>query len=279
MRLGVHLPLKGGFAANLERVKNHGCETIQLFAGNPTAWKMAAPNHEEINKRVNLARELSVYPVVIHSAYLINLASRSPDFYEKSVRLLDETMMRASLYGAPYVVLHVGNHGGAGIEQGLEQVVATISHSLPGWPDGVKLLLENTAGGGTALGSTLEELARVLNSFPKGILGVCLDTAHGWAAGYDFGSAAGVKELLEQFERSMGLENLCVLHMNDAKVARGSRVDRHEHIGLGQIGVDGFRELLRQSWAPEMPAILETPEMGSDWDRRNLEALRSLLQV
>ncbi|NLA04317.1 MAG: deoxyribonuclease IV [Firmicutes bacterium] len=279
MRLGVHLPLKGGFAANLKRVKNYGCETIQIFAGNPTAWKMAAPNHEEINKRVSLARELSVYPVVIHSAYLINLASRSPDFHEKSISLLDETMMRASLYGAPYVVLHVGNHGGAGIEPGLEQVVATISRSLPGWPDGVKLLLENTAGGGTALGSSLEELAHVLNSFPKGTLGVCLDTAHGWAAGYDFGSAEGVKEFLEQFERCMGLENLCVLHMNDAKVARGSRVDRHEHIGLGQIGVDGFRELLRQSWAPEMPAILETPEMGSDWDRRNLEALRSLLQV
>lgn len=277
MRLGVHLPMKGGFAANLKRVKEFGCETIQLFAGNPTAWKMAAPNYEEIEKRVRLAREHSVFPLVIHSAYLINLASTTAEFHEKSKRLLDETMERASLYGAPYVVLHVGNHGGAGVEQGLEQVIESISESLPGWPEGVKLLLENTAGSGTALGSSLEELARILGSFPKGALGVCLDTAHGWAAGYDFSSADGVKKVLEQFEQSMGLENLCVLHMNDAKVERGSRVDRHEHIGLGQIGLEGFRELLRRSWPPEMPAILETPEMGSDWDRQNIEVLRSML--
>lgn len=277
MRLGIHIPLKGGFAANLMRVKEYGCETIQLFAGNPTGWKMAPPNLPEIEKRAALAGEQSIFPVVIHCAYLVNLATLSPEFHEKSIRLLNETMQRAYLHRAPFVVLHTGNHGGAGVEQGLERVIETVSGALPGWPDGVKLLLENTAGSGTALGSTFEELARLLKAFPAGALGVCLDTAHGWAAGYDFGSTDGVKELLEQFERLIGLENLCLLHLNDAKVARGSRVDRHEHIGLGQIGLDGFRELLRQPWPDEMPAILETPEIGSDWDRKNMEALRLLL--
>lgn len=271
------MPLKGGFAANLMRVKKYGCETIQLFAGNPTGWKMAPANLPEIENRVELTREQSIYPIVIHCAYLVNLATVSSEFHEKSIRLLDETMDRASLYRSPFVVLHTGNHGGAGVEQGLEQVIETISRSLPGWPDGVKLLLENTAGSGTALGSNFEDLARVLGSFPKGALGICLDTAHGWAAGYDFGSAGGVKELLEQFDRLLGLENLCLLHINDAKVGRGSRVDRHEHLGLGQIGLKGFRELLRQPWPEELPAILETPEMGSDWDRKNMDALRSLL--
>ncbi len=278
MRLGVHMPLKGGFAANLKRVKENGGETIQIFSGNPTAWKMAPPNRKEIGKRVVLAREQSIFPLVIHSAYLINLASSTPEFLEKSSSLLNETMERASLYEAPYVVLHVGNHGGAGVERGLEQVVEIISRSLPRWPGGVKLLLENTAGGGTALGSTFEELARVLRNFTPDDVGVCLDTAHGWAAGYDFGSAEGVQELLEQFEGLIGLEYLFALHLNDAKVARGSRVDRHEHIGRGQIGLEGFRELLRQPWPAEMPAILETPEMGSEWDRKNLDAIRALLR-
>lgn len=279
MRLGVHMPLKGGFAVNLKRVKENGGETIQIFSGNPTAWKMAPPNLKEIGKRVVLAREQSIFPLVIHSAYLINLASSTPEFLEKSISLLDETMARASLYEAPYVVLHTGNHGGAGVERGLEQVVEIISRLLPRWPGGVKLLLENTAGSGTALGSTFEELARVLRNFTPDDVGVCLDTAHGWAAGYDFGSAAGVRELLEQFEGLIGLKYLFTLHINDAKVVRGSRVDRHEHIGRGQIGLEGFRELLRQPWPAEMPAILETPEMGSEWDRKNLDTVRSLLEL
>jgi len=278
VRLGVHMPLKGGFAANLWRVKEYGCETVQFFAGNPTGWKMAAPRLPEIEKRANLARELSIYPLVIHCAYLINLATPKAEFYQKSVRLLNETMQRAALYGAPYVVMHAGSHGGAGAERGLEQLIEAIWGNLPGWPAGVKLLLENTAGSGSALGATFEELARVLKAFPADALGVCLDTMHGWAAGYDFGSADGVKKCLEQFDRILGLKRLCLLHLNDAKTARGSRLDRHEHIGHGRMGLEGFRELLRQPWPAEMPAILETPEMGSHWDQKNLETLRRLLE-
>ena len=138
------------------------------------------------------------------------------------------------------------------------------------------LLLENTAGSGTALGSRLEELAEILRAFPDGCLGICFDTAHAWGAGYDLGSAAATERFLEQFHKLIGLEHLQVLHLNDSKVALGSRVDRHEHIGRGAIGSACFQVLLNQKWSANMPLILETPEIGTDWDRRNLETLHSL---
>jgi deoxyribonuclease IV len=278
LRLGIHMPLKGGFEQNISRLKEFGCETVQIFPGNPTGWRMGAANPGELAERAEFMTEQDIRPLVIHSAYLINLASTSPDFFEKSKLLLNATMERAQLYCAPFVVLHTGNHGGQGIEPGLEQIIAAIAAALPAWPESVKLLLENTAGGGTALGSRLEELARILNAFPRGTLGVCFDTAHGWAAGYDLSGSAGVAQLLEQFEQQIGLEYLEALHLNDSKAALGSRVDRHEHIGRGLIGAEGFQALLRHDWPAELPVILETPDIGSDWDRVNLEAVRLLLE-
>lgn len=278
MRLGIHMPLKGGFQQNITRVKEIGCETVQLFPGNPTGWRMSAADPVELGKRVSYLEEHQINPLVIHSAYLINLASPSPDFFAKSKLLLKSTMDRAALYRSKYVVLHTGNHGGQGVEQGIEQIIQTISAEQPGWPDSVKLLLENTAGSGTALGSRIEELSRILEAFPRGALGVCFDTAHGWAAGYDCGSKGGIEETLEQFEKLIGLEHLCAIHLNDSKVEKGSRVDRHEHIGQGSIKLDGFKALLNQKWASALPFILETPEIGTDWDRINLETVRSLLE-
>ncbi len=278
MRLGIHMPLKGGFESNIQRVKKLDCSTIQIFPGNPTGWRMAAANPEQLAKRTCFLNEQEIYPLVIHSAYLINLASPSPDFYEKSKLLFKDTMERAALYRSPYVVLHTGNHGGQGVEQGIEQIIKTISAELPGWPSPVKLLLENTAGSGTALGSRFEELSRILKAFPPGTLGICFDTAHGWAAGYDCGSKNGIEDTLEQFEKLIGLEHLCAIHLNDSKVEKGTRVDRHEHIGHGSIKLEGFKALLNQKWAADFPFILETPEIGTDWDDVNLETVRSLLE-
>jgi deoxyribonuclease IV len=277
VRTGIHMPLKGGFQQNITRVKNLGCETVQLFPGNPTGWRMGAADPEELQNRSAFLEEQQIHPLVIHSAYLINLASISPDFQEKSKLLLKGTMERAALYRSPYVVLHTGNHGGRGVEPGIEQIIETISTELPGWPSSVKLLLENTAGSGTALGSRFEELSRILKAFPPDTLGICFDTAHGWAAGYDCGSKDGVEEMLEQFEKCIGLEYLQAVHINDSKAALGSRVDRHEHIGHGQIKLEGFKTFLNQKWPAHFPFILETPEIGTDWDRVNLETLRSLL--
>ena len=279
MRFGVHMPQKGGFKSNVERVAGLGCRTIQIFPGNPTGWKMGKLEPEEIAKRAALLEEKAIDPLVIHSAYLINLATTSEDFLAKSRKLLRETMERAAFYRSPYVILHTGNHGGQGVEKGLEQIVEIIKEDRTGWPEEVKLLLENTAGSGTALGSRFEELAHILSYFPRRALGVCIDTAHGYAAGYDFGTAAGVEKTLARFDDTVGLNNLGVIHVNDTRVELGSRTDRHAHIGEGNIGREGFAAFLGAGWPEEMPVILETPENGTDWDRINLETLRELAGV
>jgi deoxyribonuclease IV len=278
MRFGVHMPLKGGFESNVKRVKEIGCRTIQIFPGNPTGWKMGKLDPVEIGERARLVEAEDLQPLVVHCAYLINLATNNEDFLVKSKQLLNQSMERAALYRAPYVVLHTGNHGGVGRERGLAQIIDSIGEALPAWPDSVQLLLENTAGSGTALGADFGELGEILKALPKKKLGVCIDTAHSWAAGYDFGSADGVKQNLEVLEKSIRLENLKVIHVNDTKVTLGSRVDRHAHLGEGNIGLEGFGALVNFGWPADFPFILETPENGTEWDKINLDKLQSLVK-
>jgi len=278
VRFGVHMPQKGGFEKNVKRVSGLGCRTIQIFPGNPTGWKMGKLELPAIEKRAELLEQLDIAPLVVHSAYLINLASSSTDFLAKSKKLLDETMERANFYRAPYVILHTGNHGGQGVEKGMAQIIEAIDEGLSKWPDSVMLLLENTAGSGTALGANFEEISEILKSFPKGKLGVCFDTAHSWAAGYDIGSAAAAGKVLDEFNRVIGLDNLHVIHVNDTRVDCGSRSDRHAHIGEGNISLEGFGTIINYGWPEDFPFILETPENGTDWDRTNLEKLKSLVK-
>lgn len=278
MRFGVHMPQKGGFEKNVKRVSGIGFQTIQIFPGNPTGWKMGKLELSAIEKRAKFLEQLDIAPLVVHSAYLINLASSNKDFLVKSKKLLDETMERAGFYRAPYVILHTGNHGGQGKEKGMAQIIDSISEGLAKWPDSTKLLLENTAGSGTAMGANFEELSEIINSFPKGKLGTCFDTAHGWAAGYDIGSLRSVHRIFSEFDRIVGLENLHVVHVNDTKVACGSRVDRHAHIGEGSISSEGFSAIINYGWPEDFPFILETPENGTDWDRANLETLNNLVK-
>ena len=278
MRFGVHMPQSGGFKKNVERVAEIGCNTIQIFPGNPTGWKMGKLDEVEIKARQALLAKFDIKPLVVHSAYLINLATNSEEFLQKSKQLLNETMERAGMYGAPFVVLHTGNHGGQGVEQGLKQIIESIEAGLPTWPETVKLLLENTAGSGTALGANYSELGAVLKAFPKGSLGVCIDTAHSWAGGYDFSCEEGVKRALAELNSEVGLENLNVIHVNDTKVKCGARVDRHAHIGEGNIGLEGFSALLNYGWPEDFPFILETPDMGMERDKENLDRLKGLVK-
>ena len=277
MRFGVHMPLKGGFETNIKRVKEIGCRTIQIFPGNPTGWKMGKLDPQELENRAALIKKEDLQPLVVHAAYLINLATNNEEFLVKSKRLLNETMERAALYRAPYVVLHTGNHGGEGKEKGLSQIIESIAEGLPAWPDSVQLLLENTAGSGTALGADYSELGDILKAFPPGKLGICIDTAHSWAGGYDYGTAEGVKKSLAILDKALGLEHLKVIHVNDTKVKIGSRVDRHAHLGEGNIGLAGFAELVNFGWPEDFPFILETPENGTDWDKINLDKLKALV--
>ncbi len=277
MRLGLHMGLKKSFSHNVERIKSIGAETIQIFPGNPTSWKPPSTSLDEINKRKLLLERMDIFPLVIHTAYLINPASSNEEFYNKSVKLLRETLQHAELYGAPFVVVHTGSHGGEGTATGIKKIVTAIENELESWPGGVKLLLENTTGGGNYLGGSMSEIGTILRYFSDAPLGFCLDTAHAWAAGYDLSGQDGVNMMLEEIDREIGLARINVIHANDTNEEKGSRRDRHMHIGEGKIGFKGFKALFKHHWPQNLPVILETPEMGTEKERENLDALRNCI--
>ncbi len=274
MRSGIHMPQKGGFAKNVERAARIGCQAVQIFAGNPTSWRSPVLNPEELGKRADILKANGIYPLVVHAPYLINLSAAKEEFYLKSRQLLRETMERAACLHAPFVVLHMGSHRGMGFEEGLELFITTIKEESSHWPDKVQLLLENTAGSGHSLGGSFAAIGYVLASLKNEVsLGVCLDTAHTWAAGYDFSTAGGAEALLKEVDHHLGFGHIRVLHVNDTGTPCGSHRDRHAHLGEGMIGEEGFKTFLRHSWPEDLPAILETPENGTDWDITNLQKL------
>lgn len=280
MRFGLHILLKGGFEKNVKRAAELGCSTIQMFAGNPTAWKPATTNPDLFKKRGSLLREIGIYPLVIHAAYLANLASPREDFYQKTLVLIRDTMLKASLYGSPYVVVHMGNHGGEGVGKGLDLLIRTLDKEMSSFPSGVTLLLENTPGGGNELGGEIAHLRVVFQAFPGEDvpLGVCLDTAHLWSAGYDLSEPKKVAQFLDEFNDEVGLEKIKAVHVNDTSSPLGSHRDRHEHIGQGFLK-DGFPALFECSWPADFPFILETPEIGTEMDQLNLQNLKKAAVV
>ncbi len=275
MKFGIHMSQKGGFSRNVKRAAQIGCRSLQIFAGNPTSWRSPRLNPEELQRRSAVLQENGIYPLIIHAPYLVNLSAAKEEFYHKSGQLLRETMERAAYLDAPFVVLHVGSHRGMGFEEGLELFISTLKTESSHWPEKVQLLLENTAGGGNSLGGSFASIGHILKSL-KGIfpLGICFDTAHAWAAGYDFSSAEGFKSLMDNLHRHIGPENVKALHVNDTGTPCGSHRDRHAHLGDGLIGEEGLSAFLRFPWPDDLPAILETPETGTDWDVFNLNRLR-----
>lgn len=274
MRFGIHMPQKGGFGRNVKRAAEIGCRSLQVFLGNPTAWNPPALKMEELQQRSLLLKEHGIDPLVVHSAYLINLASAKEEFHQKSRLLLQNTMERAHYIGSPYVVVHMGSHGGVGFKEGLELFIETLKEDYKEWPPGVQLLLENTAGGGTSLGGSFIAIGKVLKTLGEAPLGVCLDTAHAWAAGYDLSTPEGLEKAMLELDEQIGRERVKVIHLNDANAPRGSHRDRHAHLGEGFIGAEGLKLFLARPWPENIPVILETPEMGSSWDAINLGRLR-----
>ncbi|NLL21946.1 MAG: deoxyribonuclease IV [Firmicutes bacterium] len=276
MRFGIHMPQKGGFARNVKRAAEIGCQTLQVFVGNPTSWNPPLPKPEELVQRGELLKEYSIFPLIVHTPYLVNLAAAKEEFYHKSRLLFRQTLQNARNLGSPYVVLHAGSHGGRGYKEGMELFISTLKEEMEDWPSsGIELLLENTAGGGTSLGGTFISIGNILKALgEEAPLGVCLDTAHAWAAGYDLSTGEGLKKAMDELIEHIGLECVKVIHANDSGTLRGSHRDRHAHLGEGYIGDEGFKELFRYPWSEELPVILETPEIGSKWDVVNLSKLR-----
>jgi deoxyribonuclease IV len=280
---GSHLSIAGGMHNALLKAEEYGMDTVQVFTKSQKIWKCSPLTGECVKEWKSHSKRLKFKRTVSHDSYLINLAATNPEFWRKSVELFVEELARCSQLGIPYLVTHPGAHIGAGEEEGLRKVAAALDviHDMVPADGGVVTCLEITAGQGSSLGYKLEHLATIIERVkaPKR-LAVCLDTAHLFAAGYDFrGRKYGA--FRKELARTVGLSRVRVIHVNDSKKELGSRVDRHDHIGRGKIGLDGFRPFVRDEAWEKVPKILETPkekdEKGRDWDAVNLQTLRSLV--
>ena len=279
--LGAHESVSGGLQKAFDHIARVGGQSLQIFTRNQRQWKASPLTTEEIHLFQKRWKEAGNIPVASHASYLINLGTSKEEQAAKSVKAFTEELRRCDVLDIPWVVIHPGSHGGDGIEAGLESVVNNLDKVFEGAgkDSRVKVLLETTAGQGTGLGSSFGELAWIVDrSRFSDRLGVCLDTCHIFAAGYDFRTHETYKETFAEFEQTVGLDRLCFFHLNDSKKELGARVDRHEHIGEGMIGLEGFRQLLNDPRFADHPMTLETPKGKElEEDRVNLARLRSLL--
>lgn len=275
--IGTHVSIAGGMAKAFSRAEAIEAAAIQIFTRNASRWQ-APPLLESTIADFRAAREKShVRYVAAHSSYLINLASPDPLQRNRSVATFLDEMERCRLLGIDALVIHPGSHKGEGVSSGLTTLCRSFEFIGRQHDCGVTILLENTAGQGAALGAQIEELAWVLDRFDYRRFGICLDTCHAFVAGYDISSSPGYEQMMEQIDRLIGLERLQLFHLNDSKKPLGSRIDRHEHVGQGLIGAEGFRRLMQDKRFVHCPKITETPPGEKNChDLENLALLRQL---
>jgi deoxyribonuclease-4 len=277
MRLGVHVQIKGGYDAAIAYAAGLGCTAMQIFSNNPQSYRRAPIDTPALaNFRVKRA-QAGLDPCVIHTPYLINLASDDPKKLHGSLGLLEHDLAVAAAAGITYVNTHLGSYGTRARTEAFPSVVEALERVLEGIAPGVTLVLENSAGAGQLVGGTIEELGEFLKAVDHPQLGVCIDTAHSWAAGYEIDSAQGVERFIDLIAREIGLDRLPLFHFNDTQIPLGGHKDRHWHIGEGLIGFEGFRALAAHAELREKVAILETPGEEAD-DARNLHAIRTIFE-
>ncbi len=277
VRLGVHVSISGGLDKAVNRAKELGCNTLQIFSRNPRGWSAAPLKTEAIINFVNLLSMEDIDPIIIHTPYLINLASPDEEIYEKSIAALALDLQRARLLGASYVVTHLGSSKGTNEEIGLQRVIQALKIALDK-NYSVGLLLENGAGAGREVGSSFEQIKIIMEGVKAGPrLGVCFDSCHAFVAGYDLRTREKVNLLAREIDRTIGFTSINLLHINDAAGDLGSHLDRHEHIGQGKIGRSGFQYLLAHPSFRGIPIILETPKRDPRDDHRNLKKIREVL--
>lgn len=281
IRIGIHTSIAGNISGALDIAHGLGANALQIFSASPRMWTRGLARVAESDASRFRARrkELGLGPLVIHDNYLINLASANPVLRTRSVQAFHQELVRAIALGADFLVAHPGC---CGADRGMDEAVAAIAQGLKQAARGLKLgdlrlLLENTAGQGTSVGSRFEELQGIIDKCPELPLGVCIDTAHLFAAGWDLRSARGLEAALHDIARTVGLHRVAVVHVNDSKTPLGSRVDRHEHIGKGRIGLEAFGRILNHAQLAGRAFILETPIDKPGDDRRNVAALWKLV--
>jgi len=279
--LGAHMSIEGGLHRAFERIKRVRGQALQIFSKNQRQWRAPELTPAEIDEFSKARRRWGKWPIAVHDSYLINLANPDEIKANRATAAFAEEIRRADQLSIPYLIMHPGSHVGSGPENGLKQLTANLDRAFAAAEDAksVIVLLETTAGQGTGLGSTFEELAYVLdNSSYSRRLGVCFDTCHAFAAGYDISSAAGHEETFGAFDKVIGLDRLKFFHLNDSKKGLGSKVDRHDHIGKGKIGLAGFRLLMNDPRFADHPMVLETPkEKDLKEDIKNLKVLKGLM--
>ena len=288
-RLGAHMSIAGGLPRAVDRAAAARCQSLQIFTKSAGQWRARLLPDEEIALFKRRVAETGIYPVIAHNSYLINLAAASPVLREQSIASLAEEIDRAEALGLYALVMHPGSHTTGTEAEGLRLITEGLAQLLARRPDGkTKILLEHTAGQGTNLGHRFEHLAEIIDGLgANSRIGVCLDTCHLLTAGYDICTPEGYATTFRQFDRVVGLKRLKAFHLNDSKKPCGSRVDRHEHIGRGCIGVEPFRRLLNDPRFGQLPMLLETPKLDTaqsrrksdldPWDARNLRTLRRLI--
>jgi len=260
----------------VDRALERGCNTLQMFSRNPRGWRSKNLDLGAIEKFKIKLRQSGIWPVFIHTPYLLNLASPKEDIYHKSVETLKDELRRAAELGVPYVLTHLGSHIGHGKQSGFRRIIEAINNSFSAVENNVILLLENTAGTKNSMGSSFEDIEHIASGIEnRRRIGVCFDTCHAYAAGYDIVSRGAVKHTLQRFDETIGLEELKLVHLNDSKGGLGSKLDRHEHIGMGKIGEKGFRNILK-SRLGQLPLILETPINKRRNDIENLKKVGEL---
>jgi deoxyribonuclease-4 len=275
------MSIAGGLDKAPLRGKQVGCDTIQVFTKSNRQWRAKRLTDQEVEAfKANLAAT-GIGPVVAHDCYLVNLAASRRAVWKKSVAAFRVELERADRLGIPFLVTHPGSHAGAGEAEGICRVAEAVNELHAGLPSArVRILLETTAGQGSSLGHRFEQLAAILARVERAArVGICLDTCHVFAAGYNIRTPDGYRKTLKELEACLGLERLQAIHLNDSKGGLGCRVDRHEHIGEGRLGLAPFRRLLNDRRLRRVPMILETPK-DDDFitaDRRNLARLRQLL--
>jgi len=276
LKIGFHVSIVGTIDEAVDRAVELGCTTFQIFTRNPRSWTAEKLKPKEVEAFIEKVNKFDLQPVFAHMPYLANLASPRQNVYSKSVETLKMELERCRVLRIPYLVTHLGSHLGAGRKKGLERIIRAIEEAYSSVNGEVMLLLENTAGTRNSVGGSFEDIRYIIDHLSRPeLVGICFDTAHGYAAGYDLRTPAAVEKTIRIFDETVGLNNLRLVHLNDSRGDLGSHIDRHEHIGLGKIGEEGFKAILR-SRLSRVPLIMETP---IDDRRSDIENLLKVLEL
>ncbi|MDA1096382.1 MAG: deoxyribonuclease IV [Chloroflexi bacterium] len=278
MRIGAHVSASGGIEKAIDRAQAIGAEALQVFATAPQAWRINEHSSAATDAFVQKANEAGIGPVFLHGIYLVNLGTDSDENLAKGIASLVHYMNFCTRIDARGVVFHVGGHRGSGLDAVLDRMVVSIRTVLENSPDGIRLCLENNSGKGDQVGGPFNDLARIIHSVDDPRLGVCLDTCHAFAAGYDISKPSGLKSALDEFDAVIGLDKLVVVHANDSKGVLGGTLDRHENIGDGAIGLEGWRTIMSAPAFRDVPFILEVPGIDgkSGPDLENVDRLKAI---